>query len=145
MTEAAIWQPRWDAAEPAYRRKIRTYSRQHFTSIPGFGQDDLESQLLEVLWKCVQSYDPDNGATFNTFFWQAVRNRYTDLIRSAFRKKRGANVHTVSLDVEAVRQAIEQRMTEPDGEEYMLALGEVRERFRNSSRRRQQRILDDLS
>ena len=149
LLDATVWQPRWEAAKPAYDRKIRTYARQHFTSIPGFGQDDLESELLEVLWRCVQNYDPHSGATFNTFFWQAVHNRYTDLIKAAFRKKRQSDIGCVSLDVAAVREAVEERVGKmiavPSPEDYLMALSTVQERFRNLSRQRQDRIVEDLS
>lgn len=145
MLEPALVQSRWETAEVAYRGKIRAYSHCHWAKIPGFGQDDLANELLEVLWLCVQGYDPDNGATFNTYFWQAVHNRFADLVKHAFRKKRGADVHQVSLDVDAVRQAIEERTSTDGGEEFMMAVSSVQERFCSLTPRRQRRILQDLS
>lgn len=144
MLAESDWRPRWDAASPAYERKISTFARTHFTKIPGYGQDDLESELREVLWHCVQRYDPNEGATFNTFFWQSAKNRFADLVKAAFRKKRQANVHTESLDTEAVRYAIEQRLTSPAAEDYLEAVGAVQERFRSLPRRRQRQIMEEL-
>lgn len=98
------------------------------------GQQDLEVELQEVLFLTCNAYDPNNGATYNTFFWQAVKNRVIDLKKSAFRQKRKANAYTDSLDEEALRYAVEEATAHPSAEDEILARITVTERFRSGKR-----------
>jgi len=120
---------RFDLARPQYDRKIRTYSRIHFHKVPGFEQADLEIELYEVLWIACRTYNPDKGAAFNSYFWSLVHRRFADLIKFAFRKSRMSNIHTVSLDVEAVRTAIEETLSDASAEEEVLARISVQDRI----------------
>lgn len=121
-------------AYPKYERKIRTFSKIHFQSIPGMGRDDLENELQEVLWLVCESYDPNKGARFNTYFWQAVKNRVTDLKKSAFRQKRRVHASTTVMSAEALRYVIEDLKSNPSAEEELLARITVTERFRGKNR-----------
>ena len=98
----------FELAQVAWKGKIRTYARNSFHGIPGFDADDVEQELLSVLWKCVQTYDPIKGATFNTYAQQSFRNRISDLKRSANQLKRKADL--VSLDEESVQIAVDERI-----------------------------------
>lgn len=125
---------RFESAYPHYERKIRTYSRVHFSSIPGFDQDDLEAELQEVLWLACQRYDPNRGATFNTCFWEFVKNRVIDLKKFAFRQKRQANLFTETLASDAVRAVVEEMTLQGSAEEEALARITVVERFHSGSK-----------
>lgn len=104
-------------------------ARQRFRSIPGFDQDDMESQLWEVLWLACVRYDPNNGANFNSFFNLLVNNRMRDLVRHAFRDVRQANTFCERLDVEEVRQAVESMSNEASAEDSFFAGVTVHEWF----------------
>jgi len=69
--------------QAVYQRKIHTAASRAYKQLPGFATEDVEQELLEVLWHCVAEYDPNNGAKFNTYFWQCARNKISDLTRRA--------------------------------------------------------------
>lgn len=96
---------KWAAAQAAFGNKIKTFARNSFHQVPGFSQEDMEQELLEVLWWCTFDYNPNRGATFNTFVQTSFRNRIGSLIKHANAQKRQAE--WVSLDVEAVALAVE--------------------------------------
>lgn len=101
------------AAQAAYQKRIRKHSVGSFRSVPGWTVEDMEQEMLAVLWKCVNTYKPGcerkhpktgascrfeaghdgkhakgTRACFNTYFWQCARNRTVDLITAAQREKR---------------------------------------------------------
>lgn len=125
---------RFQTAYIAYEAKIRTYSRAHFRSIPGYDQDELEAELLEVLWTACRKYDPDRGATFNTCFWEFAKRRIIDMKRSAFRLKRVANLNAETLEEIGVQIAVEEATVRPSAEDEALARLAVEERFRTSKK-----------
>lgn len=94
-------------AQLQYRSVIRTFSRNCYYKLPGFDIEDVEQELLVVLWECVKNYDPTKGAKFNTFLQRSLKNRVVSLIRHAESQKRSANSRTVTLDDGAVRWAVE--------------------------------------
>lgn len=120
-------------AYPAYERKIQTFSRIRAREVPGMGQDDLANEIAEVLWRVCLAYDPNRGATFNTVFWQAAGNHLKDLKKAAFRQKRVIHAMTTSLDVDAVRWAVEEATMQDSAEDVLMALSSVRERIRTES------------
>lgn len=122
---------RFESAWPAYQQKIRTFVRLNVNDVPGFDEDDLESELQEVLWLACRHYDPDRGATFNTCFWEFVKRKIIDLKRYAFRAKRVANMNTYALNDDAVRYAIEEATSVESAEEMFLAKLTVEERYRS--------------
>lgn len=58
---------------------------------------DLEAEMYEVLFKCVLKYNPDNGASFNTFIWQAIYNRFRSIMRYQNASKRAGKEVPFSL------------------------------------------------
>lgn len=120
---------RFDFARPSYNKKIRTFSRLNFAKIPGFDQDDLEVELWESLWIACKTYDPFQGATFNTYFWYLAKRKFADLIKHAFTQKRQSNIYTSSLDIEAVKVAVSELLLDPSAEEEVFARMKVRERL----------------
>lgn len=109
----------FELARTAYRKKTRTYAENSFYHIPGMTADDMEQELLTVLWTAVQAYDPGRGRTFNTFVQMLWRNKIGSLRREAGAQRRTAEI--VSLDVEAIRIAIDHRRSEPSAEDEALA------------------------
>lgn len=118
------FEERWAAAQARYNSTIRTFARNSVSQLPGFSLEDIEQELLVILWKCVMNYDPNRGASFNTLFQGSARNRVIALIRTASTKSRsGINV---SLDTEAIAAVVEAMSTEST-EDRMLARLELQE------------------
>lgn len=108
-------------------RKITTFARNSFFHVPGFSVEDMEQELLQVLWLAVQSYDPVKGSTFNSFAQQCFRNRIGSLRREVTSQKRSAEI--VSLDVEAVQTALEARRSLPSAEDRVMDRETLREEW----------------
>ncbi len=70
-----------------YKKPIGTYCRLYHTQVQ-MEVADLEAEMYLVLYKCVQSYNPDAGASFNTFIWQGIYNRFRAILRANGRIKR---------------------------------------------------------
>jgi DNA-directed RNA polymerase specialized sigma24 family protein len=117
----------FEQAQVAFKGTIRTFARNCVHQLPGFAQEDIEQELLMVLWLCVQKYDPNKGASFNTLFQGCARNKVISLVRSAQTQKRKAL--WVNLDAEAVAAEVEMRMSVGSAERSYLALEEIRERL----------------
>lgn len=109
----------FESAQTMYSPKIRTFAEKVWRFIPGFERQDLEGELLEVLWKCTLHYHPDNGANFNTFFWRCAKNRTTSIERQAKAVKR--NVEWVRLEYEEFVTVCDSILREFSAEEYAIA------------------------
>lgn len=135
----------WELAQDAFGQKIKTYARNSFYAIDGYSQEDVENELLEVLWKCVLTYDPNNGATFNTFAQRSFQNRIGSLIRFAGALKRKAE--WVSLSDEAVSLAIEEANSVKSAEDQaclrMLVVERLERRKSSGNARRKRRDGDE--
>lgn len=103
-----------------FGRKIRTFARNSFYKLPGYDVSDVEQELRVVLWDCVQTYNPDKGATFNTYFQQCAHNKIASLIRFAQAKTRVANTMTITLEDDAVRYVVENQTAQMDSGEIAL-------------------------
>jgi RNA polymerase sigma factor (sigma-70 family) len=128
MTTTAAESPlslpeRWEAAQQVYGGKVRTFARNSFRQIPDHDQADMEQEILIVLWQCVQKYDPNNGASFNTLFQQCAKNRIISLIRHYSTKSRTAAV--VSLGEEAVAAAVDEYLAVHSAEELAMMRLEI--------------------
>lgn len=118
----------FEQARGAYSGKIRTFARNTVNQVPGYQLDDLEQELLVVLWECVRSYDPNRGACFNTYFQRSAKNRMISLIRRYQTASRRATV--MSLDVEAVAHAVDTVLCAEPAEDCALRRIDVREAVR---------------
>lgn len=107
-------------AQEEYKGKIRTFARNSYYKMPGFTTEDVEQELLVVLWDCVRTYNPDKGAKFNTFFQQSAKNKIVSLIRYFEAKTRVANSMVVTLEDDAVRFAIEEDLGGATAEDIAL-------------------------
>lgn len=96
---------KWEAAQKSFGKKLKTFARNSYSQIPGMSQEDMEQELLETLWWCTFDYNPNGGATFNTFVQTSWRNRIGTLKRSASTQKRACV--TVSLDEASVAFAVD--------------------------------------
>lgn len=109
----------FEAAQEMYAPKIRTFAEKMWRFIPGFEQQDLEGELLEVLWKCTLRYHPDNGGNFNTFFWRSAKNRTISIERQAKALKRCAE--WVQLDPEIFVVEVDRILREFSAEDHAIA------------------------
>lgn len=119
------FEEKWGLAQARYKGTIRTFARNCVRQLPGFELADVEQELLVVLWRCVNNYDPDKGASFNTLFQGSARNRIISLIRTANTK--GRQGISVSLSDEAVSAAVDDIMNELGTEERCMLRDELRE------------------
>lgn len=118
----------WEAAYLAYKGKIRTAARNAAYVSPDHDIEDMEQELLLVLADSVKRYDPQRGATFNSFFWMRAKQRIHQLATRA--KAQCRSGFTVSLEEEAVAAAIDQSLASVSAETVFLA----EEHVRNSGR-----------
>lgn len=125
-TALSVEPTRFEQAQRHYRKRIKAVSQRNFRTLPGFDQQDLESEMLEVLWQCCNLYDPDNGACFNTFFWTCWNRKFLDLHKHASRKMRVGDYDRVWLDDEATRGVIE-NFLDASAEDEALARIHVQE------------------
>jgi DNA-directed RNA polymerase specialized sigma24 family protein len=124
---------RFERAQPAFQSKIRTFARKRYRSLPSVDACEIEQELLEVLWLCCLSYDPDQGAKFSTFFWTSAERRFLDLHKAASRQKRAGDYERVWIEAEGFRDVVhEMKSVEGSAEEEALARIHVREIFRSS-------------
>jgi RNA polymerase sigma factor (sigma-70 family) len=123
---------RFALAQVEYAGKIKTAARNSYFKIPSYSADDMEQELLVVLWESVEMYDPDRGATFNTFFWMRARQKIGMLDRHwNGMKMRKATL--VSLEVEAVAAAVEDAVEHMSAEDSALLRMEVQKRIEKLS------------
>lgn len=117
----------FERAQLKYEPKIRTFSKTAWRFLPGYEQADLEAEMLEVLWLCVERYDPDRGAQFSTFFWTAAKRRLISIRRHFGAKKRAAE--WVHLDGDALTAAVDEILQEFSADEYAEAFETINERL----------------
>lgn len=113
------------AAQLAFDKKLDTHVRALLPHVSGhdrsYEADDIKQELLAVLWKCVESYDPDRGAKFNTFAWRSIQHRSTSMIREVTAAKRTAKGGVVSLDVEAIGIVVDEMLSHDSAEDHAMA------------------------
>jgi RNA polymerase sigma factor (sigma-70 family) len=119
------FEEKWQLAYRRYKGTIRTFARSFYGQITGYATEDIEQELMEVLWRCVENYNPDRGASFNTLFQGSARNRCITLVRTSNTKSRtGINV---PLDDEAVALAVDEMFQEQSTEERCMIRQDIRE------------------
>lgn len=116
----------FEMAQDKYAPKIRTFAESAWRFLPGYGREDLEAEMLEVLWICTQGYHPDRGAQFSTYFWTAAKRRLISIRRFLGAKKRAAE--WVHLDGDALAAAVDEILQEFSAEEYAIAFETIEER-----------------
>lgn len=132
MPAHALREPsRFEQAVRVYDRQIKKFAHQHITSLPGMDAQDLENELLEVLWLCCNMYDPNKGAKFRTLFWTAAQNRFLTAHERASAQKRVGDYYRVNLDSESVQIALSESFLDHSAEEEALARISVREEYRS--------------
>lgn len=110
----------FETAQESYSGVVRTFARNCVYRLPGFDLEDVEQELLVVLWECVENYDDTNGAKFNTFLQRSLKNRVISLIRYADAKIRCANGMTVTLDSNSVQRAVDEMLQGATAESIAL-------------------------
>jgi RNA polymerase sigma factor (sigma-70 family) len=112
-------------AQQRYQGTIRTFAWKSYRQMQGYSVEDVEQELLVVLYECVMRYNPDRGAKFNTYFQQSCRNRVITLIRYYAAKRRTATF--ASLSEEAVAYAVDMMLTEPSAEDRVMNILDLQE------------------
>ena len=56
--------------------------------VPGMSPQEIEAEMLYVLWKARMSYSYDNTLTFPAYWWVCWMNHKRDLLKFYFRVKR---------------------------------------------------------
>lgn len=115
----------FEQAQIKYGGKVRTFARNSYRQIPDHEVEDVIQELTVVLWECAVKYDPNRGATFNTYFQQSAKNRIISLMRRS--RTKGRTGSTVSLDVEAVAWAVDEYLSDPSAESVALMRMDIRE------------------
>lgn len=115
---------KWELAQHKYGGKVKTFARNSYRQIPGADQEDVEQELLVVLWECVVHYDPNRGACFNTYFQQSAKNKVISLIRH--HQTKGRSGTTVSLSEEAVAWAVDETLSFAPAEDLAMMRVELR-------------------
>lgn len=129
MSDIAVpthpFEEKWTLAQIRYKGTIRTFARNCVHQIPGMDLEDIEQELLVVLWKCVMNYNPDRGASFNTLFQGSARNKCISLIRTANTK--GRKGVTASLTDEAVERMVDEVFEQQSTEDTVMLRMELQE------------------
>jgi RNA polymerase sigma factor (sigma-70 family) len=76
--------------------KMRKMASKTFIMDTAVDREDVFQELSYTLWKCFNSYDPDSGVQFNTYFYTSAKNQVYMMLAHAGAKKR-AGVK-ISLD-----------------------------------------------
>lgn len=118
--DATVVYERFEAAQIAHTRTIRTFARNCVNQLPGWDVEDIEQELLVVLWRCAANYDPNKGASFSTLFQGSARNKVISLIRHVNTKGRKTNL--VYLEQEDIAAAVNAMYTEGSAEDWYLAI-----------------------
>ena len=117
-----------------FRHKIRSFAQRRYNALPGVDACEIQQELLEVLWLCCTTYDPDKGAKFSTYFWTAAENRFKDLHKAASRMMRVGDYDRVWIEREEIQEQVRKMTVEPSAEDEAIAAMRVIEIY-NSGRR----------
>jgi len=126
---------RFEASVVEYRGTIRTFARNSVRQLPSMDIEDIEQELLMVLWKCVQNYDPSRGASFNTLFQGSAKNKIIGLIRHYSTKKRNGDYLLTSINTDEMSAVIESMHKDGSAEDWYLALSEHGEKLSQEMKR----------
>jgi len=137
----------WKLAYTRYEGTIRTFSHNELWRLEDSSWDfeDLQQELAVTLLDCISKYNPAKGATFNSYFQQACKNRIVTIARRAMALSRKGDVTSIeemglkailddtSRDSYATQQLMEKlgshliNITYPSAEEEYLALETIKE------------------
>lgn len=80
-----------------WESKMRKMASKTFIMDTAVDNEDVFQEISYTLWKCYNSYDPDVGVQFNTYFYTSAKNQVYMMLQHAGAKKRAGT--TVSLDL----------------------------------------------
>lgn len=130
---------RFKEALKVYRPKIHTFAVNSVHSFAGVGVEDLEQEILMVLWKCLQTYDPNKAAGFSTYFWTTAKNKMVDLIKGMNRIKRQTEWFIMSDDATLAR-LINGVIEDSSAEDWAVIHETVLERWNDLPERERRRL-----
>lgn len=97
---------RWKAAQIEYRNKIKTAAWNSAYVSKEHDVEDMEQELLIVLWESCSLYDPNRGMNFNSFFWMRAKQKIGMLGDRSGAAKRTADL--VSLDAAVYTEMVDE-------------------------------------
>lgn len=90
-----------DAALSAYASSLIKFKAQQLDrkrALHGMSSDDIAQELRARLLAEAHRFDPERGASFDTFANRIINTAIASLLRDQKRKKRAGESHNVSLD-----------------------------------------------
>jgi len=131
-----------------WESKMKTMASKTFILDTAIDKDDVFQELSYTLWKCFNTYDPDIGIQFNTYFYTSAKNQIYMMFQYAGAKKRtGVKVsldfyqgcyYDNKIDEISFKMALFQRVKDRQMQaaiEYILEGGDVADLPRDVSRR----------
>lgn len=76
----------FDDVYARHRREIEATARNQ--RIPGMTADEVQSEMMEVLWKACSTYDPEQSTPLMAYWWSCWMYRKSNLLDMAFARKR---------------------------------------------------------
>lgn len=100
---------RFESARIAHRKtmKFYAYKATRNRDVHPLTADDVEQELLVVLYQCCIKYDPDKGARFSTFVQRSFNHQVITMVRYAQRQCRDSRLVS-SLSDDAVAMVAEE-------------------------------------
>jgi len=83
----------FEAFHDEWEHKMRKMASKTFIMDTAVDREDVFQELSYTLWKCFNSYDPDAGVQFNTYYYTSAKNQvYMMLQHAGAQKRSGVNV-----------------------------------------------------
>lgn len=113
--------PCGEAVFTAYAKRLIRFKSKQLSRLPGFTPSDEEEIAQELglrLWRKAHLYDPNRGASWNTYANRVVSSESKMILRERGRKKRAGGFGLQSIDVppatDARLPALSQILSEAD-------------------------------
>jgi len=88
VQEVACINKEFEDFHDEWESKMKTMASKTFIMDTAVDRDDVFQELSYTLWKCFNSYDPDSGVQFNTYFYTSAKNQVYMMLQYAGAKKR---------------------------------------------------------
>ncbi|MFC6170205.1 RNA polymerase subunit sigma-70 [Loigolactobacillus jiayinensis] len=92
-----------------YRPMLKKIQQQYY--LYGLDEDDWDQEARIVCFKAARRYRTDTRLTFGRYYQRCLLCRIYTLIRHQNAKKRQIYQHTVSIEIDGIRQGIETQGT----------------------------------
>ena len=76
----------FETAHAMYANEIRMLARRQH--VPGLDEDDVANEMLIVLWRACDTYQPASATSFGAYWWSMWLNRRSDISGAHYARKR---------------------------------------------------------